>query len=186
MSVIRIATRYAKSLMDLAIEQNKLAGVSADINLIATAVHHRDLYMMLKSPIIHADKKNAVLEAIFKSKVDALTMAYLELLVNKGREAYLPEIAAEFVRQYKVMQNITTVTVTTASEMTESVLAELKKQLLASGATTEKLDVITKIDPELIGGFVLEFDNKRFDASVAQKLEDLKNTFSKNLYIKEF
>ncbi len=187
MSVIRIATRYAKSLMDLAIEQGKLDKISADMQMLHKAVTgSRDFHNMLKSPIIHADKKNAVFSALFKDKVDTLTITYLALLVNKGREAYLPEITAEFVRQHKAMQHITTVTVTTAAEMSDSVLAELRKQLLASGATTEKLDVVTKVNPELIGGFVLEFDQKRYDASVANKLEVLRNNFTKNFYIKEF
>jgi F-type H+-transporting ATPase subunit delta len=187
MSIIRIATRYAKSLMDLSIEQGKLEQISADMRMLHEAVTgSREFHNMLKSPIIHADKKNAVMAALFKGKVDALTIAYLELLVNKGREPYLPEITAEFVRQHKAMQHITTVTVTTAVEMSDSVLAELKKQLLASGATTEKLDVVTKVNPELIGGFVLEFDQKRYDASVANKLDVLRNNFTKNFYIKEF
>ena len=186
MSVTRIATRYAKSLMELAIEQGNLTEVSADMTLISEAAHNRDLYMMLKSPIIQSDKKNAVLEGIFKGKINKLTMAYLALLVNKGREAYVPEITAEFVRQYKVMQKITTVNVTTATEMSDAVLDDLKKKLLASGVTAENLEITTKIDPELIGGFVLEFDNKRFDASVAFKLDQFRTNFSKNLYIKEF
>jgi len=66
------------------------------------------------------------------------------------------------------------------------VLAELKKKLLASGVTSENLDIETEVDPELIGGFVLEFDNKRYDASAAHKLDELRASFSKNLYVKEF
>ncbi len=70
MSVTRIATRYAKSLMELAMEQGKLTQVSADIISLNEASRNRDLYLMLKSPIINGDKKIAVLEAIFKGKLD--------------------------------------------------------------------------------------------------------------------
>lgn len=186
MSVIRIATRYAKSLMDLAIEQGKLDQVSSDIQLLSETTRNRDFYLLLKSPIVHADKKKAILDAIFKGKLDTLTLAYLHLLVDKSREVYAPEIASEFIHQYKQLKKITSVTVTTATEMSEAVQAELRKKLLASGITTENLEIISKIDPDLIGGFVLEFDNKRYDASVAHKLEELKSDFAKNLYIKEF
>ena len=186
MSVTRIATRYAKSLIDLAIEQGKLPQVNADVNTLAAAAKNRDLQMMLKSPIISNDKKNAVLKALFGSSMDSLTMAYLTLLVNKNREGYLPEIAAEFTEQYKVMQGITSVKVITAVPLSDSVLADLKARLLASGVTNAHLDIETKVDPELIGGFVLEFDNKRYDASVAAKLAELKSEFTKNLYVKEF
>lgn len=186
MSVTRIATRYAKSLLELAVEQGKLEQVQADMQTLHAASQNRDLHLFLKSPIIHADKKIAALDALFKGKLDTMTMLYLQLLVNKGREGYLPEITAEFATQYKVMQKITAVTVTSAAPLSEAVLADLRKKLLSSGATSENLDITTKVDPALIGGFVLEFDNKRYDASVAHKLEVLKTQFTKNLYVKEF
>ncbi len=186
MSVTRIATRYAKSLIELAVDQNKFEAVSSDMNTLREAAQNRDLYLLLKSPIVHSDKKIAVLDAIFKGKLDSLTIAYLHLLVNKGREGYIPEIAAEYVAQYKVMKGITTVRLTTATPVSDAVLDDLRKKIMASGVTTDTLDIETKVDPELIGGFVLEFDNKRYDASAAHKLEELKTQFSKNLYIKEF
>jgi F-type H+-transporting ATPase subunit delta len=186
MSVIRIATRYAKSLLELAIEQGKLEEVHSDVNTLAAAARNRDLHLMLKSPIIKPDKKNAVLKAIFEGKMDTLTMAYLQLLVNKGREEYATEIAAEFIHQYKVLKKVTTVTVITAEPMSEDILSQIKAGILKSGATTENLELVIKIQPDLIGGFVLEFDNKRYDASVASKLFDLKSQFTKNLYVKEF
>ena len=186
MSVTRIATRYAKSLMELAIDQGKLTQVSADIASLGAAARNRELALVLKSPIIHGDKKISILEAIFQGKMDDLTLAYLKLLVNKGREGYIPEIAHEFSSQYKTLQKITSVTVTTAADLSDAVLAELKKKLLASDVTSDNLEIVTKVDPELIGGFVLEFDNKRYDASVAHKLEELNSAFSKNLYIKEY
>lgn len=186
MSVIRIATRYAKSLLDLAVQQNKLEAVHNDVVALRNAVKHRELYVMLKSPVIPSDKKNAVLDALFASRMDVLTLAYLRLLVEKGREMYLPEIAAEFVHQYKVLNGITTVKVTSASPLSDAVLNDIREKLISSGATTSKLDLQTHVDPALLGGFSLEFDGKRYDASVAQKLDELRNQFSKNLYIREF
>lgn len=186
MSVTRIATRYAKSLIELATEQGKLQQVSTDIHALAAATKNRDLQLMLKSPIIAADKKNAALKALFGGKMDSLTMAYLTLLVNKGREGYLGEIAAEFVSQYKTMQKITSVKVITAAPLSDAVIADVKAKVLASGITHANLEVETVIQPDLIGGFVIEFDNKRYDASVANKLAELKSEFTKNLYIKEF
>lgn len=186
MSVTRIATRYAKSLIDLSGEQGKLEKVHEDMLMLHNASKNRDLHVFLKNPVIHSDKKIAVFKALFGDKMDQLTLAYMNLLANKGREGYLTEIAAEFVNQYKVLKKITTVKVTTAGPMTDDLMGDLKKQLLASGITHENLDIQTVVNPDLIGGFVLEFDNKRYDSSVAHKLEELKSQFSKNLYIKEF
>jgi F-type H+-transporting ATPase subunit delta len=123
---------------------------------------------------------------LFGSSMDILTMSYLRLLVTKGREEYLGEITVEFASQYKILNKITAVKVTTATPMTESVMADLKVKLLESGVTNPNLEIETAVDPDLIGGFVLEFDNKRYDASVAHKLEELKSQFTKNLYVKEF
>jgi len=65
-------------------------------------------------------------------------------------------------------------------------VSTIESKIIASGVATANLDVQTKVNPDLIGGFLLEFDNKRYDASIAQKLADLKDDFSKNLYVKEF
>jgi F-type H+-transporting ATPase subunit delta len=186
MSVTRIATRYAKSLIELAVEQGKLPQVSADVQALASASQNRDFYLMLKSPIISADKKNAAIKAIFGKQMDTLTLAYLQLLVNKGREVYLSEIASEYLSQYKTLQKITTVKITTANPMSEDTLKTLKTKILESGITHENLDIETSVNPDLIGGFTLEFDSKRYDASIANKLVELKSEFSKNPYIKEF
>ncbi len=185
MSSIRIATRYAKSLIELAASQGKLEAVHNDVLMLKNAVKNRDLELMLKSPVIQNDKKIAALNALFNGKVDSLTMSYLTLLVTKNREAFFPEIAKEFVNQYKLMNKITSVKVITATELSEAAMEALRKKLLETGTTFENLEIETKIDPSLIGGFVLEFDNKRYDASLSHKLSELKGQFSKNLYIRE-
>lgn len=185
MSVTRIATRYAKSLIELAVEQGKLEQVHSDMNRLAEAMKNRDFYLFLKSPIINEDKKNAALEAIAKGRVDQLTLSFVKLLIKKNRENYVPEIVAEFMEQYKKLKNITSVKVTAAAPMSEGVLAGVRKKLHEGGMISENLEVETHVDPELIGGFILEFDNKRYDASISRKLEELKISFSKNPYVRE-
>jgi F-type H+-transporting ATPase subunit delta len=186
MSVTRIATRYAKSLLELAIEQNKLEQVHSDMSSLKKAVAHRELALMLKSPIIQGDKKVAVIKALFRDNFDVLTLAYLELLINKGREMYIPEIVREFDLQYKILKHITSVRIISAAPLSEDAVEMLRSRLLDSKVTSDSLEIETVVDPELIGGFVLEFDDKRYDASIISKLNDLKAAFSKNLYIKEF
>ena len=105
-----------------------------------------------------------------------MTMAFLRILVNKGREPYLPEVAEEFITQYKKIKHITTVKVTTAQPMTAAALKALEAKLMASDTTATSVEIETAVNPELIGGFVLEMDDKIYDASVAQKLEDVKRS----------
>ncbi len=185
MSVQRIATRYAKSLIDLAVEQGKLDSILGDVQAFGEAVKNRDLFLMLKSPVVSGSKKTQVIEAIFGGHFDELTMAFLNILIKKGRESFLPEITRSFYAQYKKLKHISTVTLTTASEIGEDVVASIHEKLAGSSVTDENIEIITEVDPDLIGGFVIRFDDKIYDASVASKLEEMKKEFRDNLYISQ-
>jgi len=178
MSVSRIATRYAKSLVDLAKEQNKLDRVKTDIDSFLTATENRDFEVMLKSPIIPPNKKQQVFTALFKERFDEMTLAFLDIVVRKNRAQYLQGIAHAFLKQYRQMNKISIVTLTTATELTQEAITQIEKKFLESSDTSEKIDIISKVNPDLIGGFVVEFDDKLYDASIAHKLEQLKKEFA--------
>jgi len=183
MSVHRIASRYAKSLIELAEEQNKLEQITEDIEAFQKALENRDFYLLLKSPIVNTDKKKQIFKAIFGGKLDELTMGFINILATKGREAYIPEITDEYMDQYKRIKHISTVKLTTATELDEATVEAIRKQLEESKVTDENVEMVTSVDPELIGGFIIEMEDKIYDASVANKLEDLKRDFKGNLYV---
>lgn len=157
MSVQRIASRYAKSLIDLSQEQGKLERTLEDVKSFKKVTENRDFYLLLKSPVVSASKKLSILDALFKGKYDELTNSFLRILVTKGREMYLPEIADEFIAQYKKLKHISTVKVRTATPLSEATLNEIMAKLKASSATDEEIELIAFVDPNLIGGIVLEF-----------------------------
>ena len=89
----RLAARYAKSLIDLANEKNQVEPVYNDMLFLqALCRDSRDFLMLLRSPVVKADKKSAIVEAVTKGKISELTAAFSRLLINKGREANLPEV----------------------------------------------------------------------------------------------
>jgi F-type H+-transporting ATPase subunit delta len=181
MSIHRIASRYAKSLITLAQDEKKLEIVYNDVLSLDKIVDsNRDLYLLLKSPIINPDKKGNVINAIFSGKVDKTTLAFLNILVKKGREMYFPEIFDSFIHQYKDLNNISTVLITTASKMDDETLDKIKNKLMQSSITQEKVEIETKVDPDLLGGFVIEIEDKLYDASVAHQLDELKREFKNN------
>ncbi|MEM1319870.1 MAG: ATP synthase F1 subunit delta, partial [Bacteroidota bacterium] len=182
----RIASRYAKSLIDLAQEQDKLDRVLEDINSFEGAIKSRDLYLLMKSPIINGGKKLQIFNTIFEGKFDEMTLGFFRIVINKGREALLPEIAKEFVDQYKVIKHISTVKLTTAVPLGADALAKIKEKLLSSSATDDQVEIETKVDPNILGGFVIEFDDQLYNASVVHQMEKLKKEFSSNLYVKDF
>ena len=95
MNYSRVAGRYAKSLIELAMEQKQLDAVHADMMLLQSiCLSNVDFVNMLKSPIIGGDKKIIMLEAVTSGKITELTVAFLKLLVKKTREYSLPDIIA--------------------------------------------------------------------------------------------
>ncbi len=181
----RLASRYAKSLLDLAQEQNSMDATLQDVKLLdAISKGSRDFENMLRSPIINADKKQDIIAAVVGNRLSPLTQAFVKLLVNKGREANLPEIAAAFIAQYKEIKNIKTVKLTTATPINDTVKNAILNKITASlkGSSVEMKEVV---DENLIGGFVLEMDDKLFDASIRRDLNDVRSQFLKNIYVSD-
>lgn len=169
----RVAARYAKSLVDLAQQQGTLEKAYADMKQIADLCRSsHEFRSFLKSPIIKTDKKQAALQAIFAGRLDKVTETYIRLITAKKREMYLPEIAEEFMNQYREYKQILTAVVTTAGGIDEVT----RKQILDLVKGTGNKDVVLeeKINKDLIGGFIIRIGDKQVDASIARKLNNLK------------
>jgi F-type H+-transporting ATPase subunit delta len=179
----RLAARYAKSLIDLATEKNQLEKVYADMQYMqAVCKGSREFVNLLRSPIIKADKKDAVIDAVTKGKVSDITNAFNKLLVAKGRESDLPEIVNAVVEQYNEIKGIHQVKLTTAVAVSDALKNDIIKKV-RSEAGLESVELETKTDESLIGGFVLEFNNNLVDTSVARDLRDIKKQFDQNVYV---
>jgi F-type H+-transporting ATPase subunit delta len=182
MSSFSIASRYAKSLIDLAVEQGKLDIVLQDIEAFVKATENRDFALLLKSPLVKSDKKEKILDAIFEGKMDKLTGSFLHIVVRKGREAQLADIAREFINQYREIKGISIVNVVSTEPLTEATLASIRKKLVDSKLTHSNIQFNTSIDLNLIGGFVISFEDKLYDASVAHQLDELRKQFTSKEY----
>lgn len=186
MSITRIASRYAKSLLDLAKEQDILEVIKGDMAAFSKMAQNKDLALLLRSPIVNIGKKKSIFKALFEGKFNKLTNAFLNIVLVKGREAALPAIAVEFGNQYKSLKGITDVTITTAIELDDANLEKIKSTLLGSNETAKSLNITTVIDPDIIGGFVIEIGDKLYNNSVAYKLNNLKKGFKSNNYEKTY
>jgi F-type H+-transporting ATPase subunit delta len=182
----RAASRYAKSLLGLAIEQNVLDQVQADMLLFSKVVEEtKALGLMLRNPIIKHDKKRDVLEKIFKGKVHNLTMSIIDIITRKNREPLLPTIAKEFQTQYNEYKGIGRASVTTAVPLDAKLRGEIEK-IVKDLSNRKQIDLTEKVDPSLIGGFILNVGDRQIDASIKSKLKSLKVEFTQNPFIKEF
>jgi F-type H+-transporting ATPase subunit delta len=179
----RLASRYAKSLLDLAVEQNAVEGTLQDIHTLdSLCVQSRDFANMLRSPIIKADKKQDIINAVIGSKLTPLVQSFVKLMVNKGRESNMPEIATAFISQYKEMKNIKTVKLTLAAPVSDAVKKTIIKRITGD-VPDSQVEVKEVINPDIIGGFILQLDDKLIDASVRRDLNDVKTQFQKNIYV---
>ncbi|MEP6682555.1 MAG: ATP synthase F1 subunit delta [Parafilimonas sp.] len=181
----RLASRYAKSLIDLSIERNQLEVVYNDMQFLKQVCKSSpDFVNLLRSPIIRADKKQAIIDAITKDKTSALTDAFMKLLIAKGREDDMPEIVTAFITQYNAIKGIHKVRLTTASAISDdlknAIVSKVKKE-----ANLENVELDVRIDEKLIGGFVLEFNNNLVDASVLRDLKDISKQFKeRNVFVR--
>jgi len=182
MSEIRIATRYAKSLIELSALQGSLDAVYNDMLLISDAFQNsRELVLAMKSPIIKSDKKLSILSAIFKSKVNTLTFSFFELLAKKNRSANFFDISKAFLEQYQVLKGIQKAQVFTASKIDDALRQQFIK--MVEEKTGKKAEIEEFVKQELIGGYILRIGDLQYDASVKSKLQQIKKNFTENQYI---
>jgi F-type H+-transporting ATPase subunit delta len=180
----RLAGRYAKSLIDLAQEKGQLEVVYKDMQYLQQVVKQsREFVTLIKSPVIKADKKNAILEAVSKD-LSEMTRGFNRLLVSKGREATLPEIVNAFIDQYNTIKGIHRVKLTTAVEPTEELKRSIKQKVSVE-AGLGQVELETKVDPAIVGGFILEFNNNKVDASILRDLKDIRKQFMDNQYVQK-
>ncbi|MCP4439390.1 MAG: ATP synthase F1 subunit delta [Aureispira sp.] len=186
MSVLRIASRYASSLFSLAEEEGNLDKVHDNIMYIWEVAKTDDFAAFLKNPIISAHKKEKVFEAVFTDKVESVVLKTLRVIAEHRREPYLGDICRVFHTMYNSSRKISSARLITAAAVSESVVDGILETFKTKGLLEAQVELDTAIDPSIIGGFVLEFNNQVYDASIAYKLDQMETQFSENLYIKNF
>ncbi len=172
MSSHRASIRYAKSVIKLAQEQKSLEMVKEDMLLFTKTINeNRELEVVLKNPIVASYKKIAILKGIFEKRVQPLTFKAFELIVSKGRENILDEIAVEFVNEYNNLKGIAVATVTTPYSLDDDQRKEFTE--MVADITGMKVDLTELVDETLIGGYVLKIGDKQIDESVKSKLANI-------------
>ncbi|MDF3078111.1 MAG: atpH [Sphingobacteriaceae bacterium] len=180
MSEIQVASRYAKSLIDLAQEEIALEPIKSDIEtFIAVCKENSQLVAVLKNPIISPAKKVAILDSLFGKSMHKTVLSFFRIVTTKMRSEILFATAKEFVNEYNRRKGIVNATVTSAAALSE----QNKQELTARIKEAINKDVVlqTKVNPDLIAGFVLNVGDKQYDASVASKLSKLKKEFSQKV-----
>lgn len=172
----RAAIRYAKAILEIAVLSGKANQVNDDMkSIIASVNSSADLKEFLVSPIITSDVKMKVLLEVF-GLVQADTKSLFRLLQENKRFEILEAIAIQYNAQFDDMNGVEVAKVTTAVPMD----AQLEAKVLAKAAliSTKKITIQNIVDPTIIGGFLLRIGDKQYNASVANRLQQLKKEFS--------
>ena len=179
----RLASRYAKSLIDLALERGELEKIFEDMQWLQQVIKGSpDFANLLRSPIIKGDKKEKIVEAIIANRVTNITSLFIRLLIAKGRESSLPEMITSFISQYKEHKNIHPVKLTTATPINENLKKAIIDQIKKT-SDMQNIELEAVVNENLIGGFVLEAGDKLVDASIAYDLKQIARQFENNDFI---
>ena len=172
----RAAIRYAKAILEIAVSNGNAVNVNDDmVSITASVAGSTELSQFLSSPIISSEMKMNALSEIFAS-VEFETKSLFKLLQENKRFEILAPIASQFNALFDEMNGVEVAKVTTAFPMD----AALESKVLAKIATIsdKKITIENNVDPAIIGGFILRIGDKQYNASVANRLQELKREFS--------
>ena len=168
----RASIRYAKALMDFAIENKDEKSVVEEMqNILSVMESSSKLDAVLNSPVLPGLQKRKIIDEIFP-KASKILKSFFDLLSQNGREGILGGVAHHYVQLFDKHQGKIAATVTTAVPLTE----ELEKEVLqkASNLTPLKIQIKNIVDPNIKGGFILRVGDLQYNASIADRLEALK------------
>lgn len=185
MSEIRVASRYATSLLSLAEEKGVLDQVEKDMSyFLSVCDASHELVVVLKNPIIPHSKKKQILATIFTGKVNEITLSLFNLVTLKNREEALPAIAREFKSLYRVKKGIELAEVTTTYVLSEEQRVQFIS--LVASKSGKKVELIEKVNPNILGGYILKIGDKMIDESIQNKLTRLKSKLTDNSYTPKY
>ena len=183
MSILRVVSRYSKSLFDISKSNGNLNQVHEDVMELWNIVKADEMRTFLKSPIISSVRKADVFEKLLKNFDQSLLQTLLVMIEHK-REAYISDFCRAFHLLYNKENKVSQAKLITADTIGEDTVKELLDTFKQKGFLEADVELIKEIDSSIIGGFILEFDGKVYNASLLHSLDQLKKKFNENLYIK--
>lgn len=164
-----ISVRYARALLKGATAQKQEDELYARMQtLLGSYQEVVTLRQVIDNPMLKKDKKREILEVAAGGNANELLTNFFSLVLKEGREGLLIFIANAYITLYRKQKNIIQGKLTTAVPVTEAIEEKMKNLVAAN--TAGKVEFNTKVDPDIIGGFILEYDTYRMDASVKTKL----------------
>jgi F-type H+-transporting ATPase subunit delta len=179
----KISVRYSSALFQSALEKNILDKVNQDMIFISEICRNPEAKELLQSPIIIPSRKSTVFHALLEGNIEDITMSLIDLVIKNNRENFLPSIARNFVHETMKYKGITESVLTTAVKMDTKIRKQITDLISEIFNTSVKLEEI--IDTEIIGGFILKVEDNYIDASIRNKLRNIRKELTSGTLVKE-
>ncbi|MBP5547340.1 MAG: ATP synthase F1 subunit delta [Bacteroidales bacterium] len=177
----RINTNYAKALFLVASDMGQLDAVGEDMRLVnSVCIENHMLNTVFANPFIREGKKVAILNELFGAHVSKVTSLFLAFVVKKRRAVNLRGISDAFIGLYRAYKNVVLSHFVTATEADDEAKQAVCR--LVCEYTGKEVELQTEVDPDILGGFSIEFDNNMYDARLNTAINKLRKEFSKNVY----
>jgi len=165
-----ISVRYARALLKSATEAKQEDKVFMEMETIVESyLQVPELRQTIENPMLDSKTKSELLKTAAGKDPSEQTNRFIDLVLKEGREKSLQFMAASYVTLYRQQKNITLGKLITATAATPEIEQRIKQ--LVENKTHKTVEFQTEVDPEIIGGFILDYDTYRMDASVKNKLK---------------
>ena len=173
-----ISTRYARALL----KSTAGTGLERQVyqEMMTVAKNYADvpaLRQAIDNPMLAKDQKEALLLTACGEQPSDLTKAFIRLVLKENREPMMQFIANSYVTLYRQQKNIINGSLITATAVSPA--TEQRMRQMVESKTNGTVEFETEVNPDIIGGFILEYDTYRLDASVKTKLNSILNTLKK-------
>ena len=173
-----ISVRYARALLKSATEAKIEDAVYTEMQQLAKSyVEVPQLRFTIDNPMLSKDKKEALLLTAVGEKPSDLTKTFIQLVLREDRERVMQFIANSYVTLYRQQKNVIRGRLITAAAVSPA--TEQKMRQMVEGKTNGTVEFESEVDPDIIGGFILEYDTYRMDASVKTKLNSILTQLSR-------
>ena len=173
-----ISVRYARALLKSATDQKLDEQVYQEMTTLAKSyLEVPQLRQTIDNPMLSKDKKEMLLQTASGEKISPLTKSFIRLVLKEDRENVMQFMANSYVTLYRKQKNVIRGKLTTAARV--SAQTEQKMRKMVESKTNGTVEFETEVNPDIIGGFILEYDTFRMDASVRSKLNNILNTLKK-------
>lgn len=173
MNYSKIGVRYAKAILNVAIEKKLLEEVKTDMLFLdSLVVTVPEFQQVMLSPVIKPSEKQTIFNAALAKNISELSLQFINLLIVHRRENRLRDIIRNFIDQYREYKGILSATLITPVSIDESSRKKIAE--LLQKKYEKNIELTPKIDPSILGGFILQVSDLQYDSSVQTHLKKVR------------